>query len=280
MDGPVGVTGATGNLGGRVARRLAASGIPQRLVVRDLSRAPELPAAEMVAAAYGDRSAVRDALDGLTTVFMVSAAESADRVEQHRSFVDAAVDAGVRHIVYTSFVGASSDATFTFARDHAATETHLSGSGLACTFLRNNLYADLLPYLGGEEGVIRGPAGDGRVAVVAQDDIADVAVAVLKSPAQHAGRTYDLTGPEALTLHQLATLVTEVTGRPVRYVPETIDEAYRSRSVHEAPPWQVDAWVSTYTAIAAGEMATVSDDVERLTGHSATHVRDVLAQRD
>jgi NAD(P)H dehydrogenase (quinone) len=105
-----------------------------------------------------------------------------------------------------------------------------------------------------------------------------VATAVLRSPAEHTDRTYELTGPEALTLHEIVTLVTEVTGRPCSYVNETIEEAHRSRAVYGAPPWQVDAWVSTYTAIAAGEMAGVSDDVERTIGRPATRLREVLAR--
>ena len=94
---------------------------------------------------------------------MVSAAESADRLDQHRTFIDAAAEAGVRHIVYTSFLGAAPDATFTLARDHWVTEEHIRASGLAFTFLRDSFYLDFLPALAGEDGVIRGPAGDGLV---------------------------------------------------------------------------------------------------------------------
>jgi uncharacterized protein YbjT (DUF2867 family) len=267
------VSGATGRLGGRVARRL---GGELRLLVRDPARAPLVPGASVAVAGYGDRKALREALRGAETVLMVSAAETPERVAQHRSFVDAAATAGVRHLVYTSFAGASPHATFTLARDHWATEQHIRLSGLEWTFLRDNLYADFLPFMVGEDGVIRGPAADGRAAVVAQDDIADAAIAVLRDPAPHAGQTYDLTGPEALTLAEAAGIVGRATGREVRYHPETIEEAYASRKRYEAPDWQVDAWVSTYTAIAAGELATVSGDVARLTGHEATALADLL----
>jgi NAD(P)H dehydrogenase (quinone) len=273
---PVAVTGATGQVGGRVARRLAATGVPQRLLVRDPSRAPDLPGATVVAAPYGDGDAVRRALEGTSTVFMVSASESADRVDQHRTFVDAAAAAGVEHLVYLSFQGAAPDATFTLARDHWATEEHVRARGLVHTFLRDSLYADFLPGLVGEDGVIRGPAGDGRVAAVAQDDVADAAVAVLRDPATHAGRTHDLTGPQALTLAQVADTITAVTGRPVRYHAETVEEAFASRASYGAPGWQVEAWVSTYTAIAAGEMADVSGAVEDLTGRPATPFEQLL----
>jgi len=273
------VTGASGRLGGRIARRLAAEGLSLRLVVRDPSRAPDLPGASVAVAEYGDRDAVRRALDGAETVLMVSASESADRVDRHRAFIDAAADAGAGHLVYTSFVGAAPDAVFTLARDHWATEQHLRASGLTWTFLRDNLYADFLPQMVGEDGVIRGPAGDGRVAVVAQDDIVDAAVAVLRDPAPHAGRTYDLTGPEALSFAEMAEIITAQTGRAVRYHDETLEEAYASRSHYGAPDWQVDAWVSTYTAVASGEVSAVSPDVPRLTGRPATSLAELLASR-
>lgn len=130
----------------------------------------------------------------------------------------------------------------------------------------------------GEDGVIRGPAGDGRAAVVAQDDIADAAVAVLLEPGRHDGRTYDLTGPEALSLAEIAQTISDVTGRPVRYHAETLEEAYTSRARYGAPEWQVDAWVSTYTAFGAGEMAAVSDAVPTLSGHPAMALRELLAR--
>jgi NAD(P)H dehydrogenase (quinone) len=272
------VSGSTGRLGGRVARRLAGAGVPQRLLVRDPARAPRLPGAEVVAADYGDAVALRSALAGASTVLMVSASESPDRVDRHRTFADAAAAAGVRHLLYTSFLNAAPDATFTLARDHWACEEHIRGLGLPFTFLRDGLYADFLPMMAGEDGVIRGPAGDGRVSVVAQDDIADAAAAVLRDPGAHAGATYDLTGPAALTFAEMAAIVTEVTGRPVRFENETLDQAYASRAGYGAPDWQVDAWVSTYTAAAAGELDTVGGDVERLTGRPARSLADLLRE--
>jgi len=281
MAGParIATTGATGNVGGRVARLLADAGAEQVLVVRDPSRAPHLPRASVARAAFDDGDAVRSALAGVPVAFMVSASEDARRVDQHRAFVDAAVAAGVEHVVYLSFLGAAPDATFTFARDHWATEEHLRSAGVGLTVLRDSTYADFLPLLVGEDGVIRGPAGQGRVAPVAQDDVAEAAAAVLRDPAAHAGRTYDLTGPGAVSLDEVSSLLSAELGRPVRYQPETVEEAYASRAPYGAPPWEVDGWVSTYTSIARGEMDVVSDDVERLTGHPARSIVDVLRAR-
>ncbi len=275
-NAPLGITGSTGRLGGRIARALSAAGVPQRLLVRDPSRAPALADATAVPGSYADRDGVFAALQGLRTVLMVSASESRDRMAQHTAFIDSAAAAGVHQVVYISFYGAAPDCTFTLGRDHYATEEHLRASGMATTFLRDNLYADFFPAMVGADGVIRGPAALGRVAAVAQDDIADAAVAVLLDPQAHAGATYSLTGPDALTLDEVAAVLADTTGRPVSYHPETVPEAYESRAVYGAPDWQVDAWVSTYTAIAAGELAGVTADVENLAGHPATSLAALL----
>jgi uncharacterized protein YbjT (DUF2867 family) len=111
---------------------------------------------------------------------------------------------------------------------------------------------------------------------VALDDIADVAVAVLTAPANHVGRTYELTGPAAIALAEAAETLSVETGRAVTYHTETVEEAYASRASYGAPDWQVDAWVSTYTAIAAGELERVTDDVARLTGHPPMSLADLL----
>jgi NAD(P)H dehydrogenase (quinone) len=274
--GLIGVTGATGRLGARVAQRIAAAGVEQRLLARDPSRAPQLAGATVARASFENSAAVREALTGISTLLMVSASENADRLAQHTSFVDAAAAAGVEHLVYISFYGAAPDCTFTLGRDHYATEQHIRASGLTFTFLRDNLYADFFGAMVGEDGILRGPAGDGRVAAVAIDDIADVAAAVLTDPQRHIGATYRLTGPESLTLDDVAAALSTALDRPVSYHPETVEEAYHSRAAYDAPSWQVDAWVSTYTAIAKGEVAAVTDDVPRLTGHPATSLAELL----
>ncbi len=282
MSARIAVTGSTGTVGGLVARALSAQGVPLRLVGRDPSRLPDLPGSEPAPAAeYRDTGAMRRALDGVETVFLVSGRESADRQAEHRSAVDAAVAAGVQRVVYLSFLGAAEDCTFTFGRDHWHTEQAVRASGLQHTFLRDSFYSDMLPLMAGDDGVIRGPAGDGRLSAVAQADVADVATAVLLAaadggPPQHDGQTYDVTGPEALSLAEVARTITEVTGREVSYHQETIEEAYASRAHYGAPAFEVDGWVTTYVAIARGEVEHVSDTVPRLTGHAARSLADVL----
>ena len=271
------ITGATGGLGGRVARHLADRGVPMRLIVRDPTRAPKLPGAEVARASYDDAEAMKRVLDGVTTLLLVSASEDEDRRSLHRGLVDATVAAGVERVVYTSFLGAAPDATFTFARDHWHTEQHLRASGARFTFLRDNLYLDYLPYMADKHGVIRGPAGDGKVGAVARDDIGEVAAAVLlEQDDRHGGRTYDLTGPEALSFHDTAEALSRVSGRTVTYHPETVEEAYASRAAYGAPDWEVAGWVTSYTAVAAGELDVVTGAVKQLTGHPPTSLADFL----
>src|SRR3954453_13514552 len=116
--GMIGVTGATGGMGSRVARRLA--GEPHRLIVRDAARAPVVGAEVCEASSYGAGDEMRAALEGVDTLFLVPGKESADRVDQPRTAVEAAVHAGVERLVYLSFVGAS-DSSFSLGREHGAT---------------------------------------------------------------------------------------------------------------------------------------------------------------
>jgi NAD(P)H dehydrogenase (quinone) len=271
------VTGVTGGLGGRVARRLAERGVGQRLVARDPGRAPELAGAEVAAGSYDDRDSLRRAFAGAHTLFMVSASEDPDRLRLHANVVGAATDAGMERVVYTSFFGAAPDCSFTFGRDHWHTEELIKGSGLRFTMLRDNLYLDFLPLMVGADGVIRGPAADGRVAAVARDDIADVAAAVLLADGhRHDGRSYDLTGPEALTMAEVAQRLSELAGRTITYHPETLEEAYASRASYGAPDWEVDGWVTTYVAIANGELEAVGGDVAAVAGHPPMGLDDFL----
>ena len=276
----IAVTGATGKIGGAVAEHLRDAGLAPRLLVRDASRAPRW-ADDVAVAEYGSEKAVIEALTGVDILLMVSAAESENRLEQHRAFITSAAQALVKHVVYTSFVGAAPGATFTLARTHWYTEEALRESGMGHTFLRDSFYADFFIEISAE-GSITGPAGDGRVGAVAREDVAASAATILTDLAagdrRHDGVTYDLTGPEAFTMEEMARIITEVTGRETVYREETVEEAYASRAHYDVPDWEKDAWVSTYTAIAAGELNVLSDAVERLTGRRPLSLHDLLVK--
>jgi uncharacterized protein YbjT (DUF2867 family) len=282
----IAVTGATGALGSRVARRVAGAaadaGARVRLVVRDPARAPQLPGTEVTAfpGGYADGPGFTEALRGVHTLYLVSAAEAEDRLEQHRTAVRAAAEAGVARIVYTSFLGASPDAVFTLVRQHWATEQAIAGTGVRHTFLRHSMYADFVPFFAVREGdraVIAAPAGEGRTGFVSRDDCADVGAAVLLDDSgRFDGQVLDVTGPEALTMAGAAAVLAEVTGRPAEFRDQTLEEAWATRRPSGHPDWEVEGWVTSYLAVRDGELATVSDVVERVTGHPPLTVAEHL----
>ncbi len=264
MTDLIAVTGATGQLGRRVVRHLAHAGARQRLVVRDPARAPYADGIEVAGASFEDEAAMQAAFAGVRTLFLISGHEDPHRLELHKAAVRAAVSAGVERVVYTSFMGAAPQATFTFARDHAHTERAIVDAGLQLTALRNSLYADVAPLFVGADGVLRAPAGNGRVAWVAREDVARLAAIVLLDPA-HAGQVYDVSGPMSIDLYETVRLLAEVTGRDLRYHPETLEEARASRA--GAEQWEIDGWIGSYVAIATGEISVTSHTIEHLTGH-------------
>jgi uncharacterized protein YbjT (DUF2867 family) len=282
----IAVTGVTGVLGSRVADRVAA-GLPGadaglRLVVRDASRAPRFAGAEVreFPGGYADASGFTAALEGVHTLYLVSAAEAQDRLQQHLTAVRAAADAGVQRIVYTSFLNASPDAVFTLVRQHYATERAIAATGLRATFLRHSMYADFVPFFAvpeGDRAVLAAPAGDGRASFVSRDDCADVGAAVLLDDTDRFdGRALDVTGPEALSMAEAAAVLEQVTGRPAEFRDQTVDEAWATRRPSGHPDWEIEGWVTSYLAIAAGELATVSDVVPQVTGHPALSVAEHL----
>jgi NAD(P)H dehydrogenase (quinone) len=286
MTRVIGLTGVTGVLGGRVAQRLAAglsgAGARLRLVVRDASRAPQLPGPEVTEfpGGYADGSGFTAALRGVHTLYLVSAAEAEDRLQQHLTAVRAAADAGVERIVYTSFLGASPSAVFTLVRQHFATEQAIAATGVRHTFLRHSMYADFVPFfavLEDDVAVIAAPAGDGRASFVSRDDLADVGAAVLLDDSDRFdGQTLDVTGPSALTMAEAAEVLQEITGRPAEFRDQTVEEAWATRRPSGHPDWEIEGWVTSYQAIRDGELATVSDVVPRVTGHPALSVAEHL----
>jgi NAD(P)H dehydrogenase (quinone) len=270
----IAVTGATGDLGGRVARDLAIRGIGQRLIVRDPNAAPQLPGADVAVASYEDSEAMAKALEGIGTLLLVSGHEDPDRILVHRKAVEGARLAGVDRIVYTSFMGAAPNATFPFARDHSATELAIREAGISLTSMRNSLYADVAPRFVGSDGVIRAPAGHGRLAWVARADVARLAAVLLVEPG-HEGQIYDVSGPHAIDLHETARILTKATRRAITYHAETPDEARASRAGN--PDWLVEGWIGSYLMLDTGEGSVTSHTIEQLTGQRPMTLSEFLA---
>ena len=275
----IGMTGVTGKLGSYVADLIDQKGIASIHLARRPERAKVYASAKIRKMVYANTPEVVEALKGIDTLLMVSARENPERVKEHKDFLDAAKLAGVQHIIYTSFYGAGEKATFTLSRDHAQTEAYIKELGFTYTFLRDNFYLDFFIDIALENGEIRGPAGRGRVSAVARKDTSRVAAEIILNPKEWENQTLNLTGPENLSMEEIVELLSKETGNAITYVDESVEEAYESRKKWPAQTWEYDAWVSTYTAIKAGEQAGVSTDVEKVLGRPAMNLIDVLKER-
>lgn len=260
------VTGSTGHVGGRIARILAAKGAKQRLMVREPARAPKIPGADTVTADYSDPAALDGAFRGVQVAFIVSGnAREGERARLHMNAIDAAVRAGVQHVVYLSFHGASPLSKFPMGRDHFLTEQHLAATGVSHTCLRDDLYLDALVEMFDASGLVRGPAAAGRAAWVSREDVAELAAAVLLDPSLGGG-SLDVTGPEAFGFAEGAERLSKLTGHSLGYRDESLSEARAWRAATGAPDWEVDIWLGSYEAMAAGELERTSPTVERILG--------------
>jgi uncharacterized protein YbjT (DUF2867 family) len=308
MNAPkIAVTGANGQLGSRVSAGLARLELPQRLIVRDPARMPHWPGAEIAQiSSYGDDVGMKRALAGIEKLFLVSARDrfgvahlSAqkhttpppyDRLQQHCAAIDAAIEAGVQHIIYLSIINAAPDATFILAHDHYHTEEYIRAGNVSFTFLRAGLYMDNTPQCVSGDDVIRAPAGQGRSAWIARDDIAGAAVSVLTGSG-HEKCSYDLTGPEALTLSETAACLSGFVGRKISYQEQTPEEARISRSTSRLEKfeaerklltgrglddYEVEVFVTHFLQIAKGELSKVSNAVQNLTGRPAQSLDEHL----
>jgi uncharacterized protein YbjT (DUF2867 family) len=264
------ITGATGNNGTEIIRRLAGRKERIRAMVHHRSAFREPAggcALECVEADFDHAETLREALKGVQRAFLVT--NSSDRVEEQQlRFVALARAGGVKHIVYLSQLHASAQSPLRFLRYHAAVEEAIRASGMSYTLLRPNLYMQGLLMLGkslATEGRFSAPAGDARVSVVDVRDLAAVAVAALTQTG-HEGKTYDVTGPEALTHAEMAAELSRALERPVTFVDLPEGQFRAELGSHKMPGWQADGLVEDYAHYRRGEAAGISDSVQSATG--------------
>lgn len=220
-----------------------------------------------------------DAFAGGKRMLLISTDAVGDRIDQHATAIDAAGEAGVELVAYTSIVNPVPENPAFVVPDHAATEQKLRDSGLGWVFLRNSLYAEFQTAsmtAAAESGVLVTNSGSGQVAYVSRDDCAAAAAAVLVSGG-HAGATYDITGPESLDASARADIFSSITGKDIEVV-EVDDDSY-AQGVADATGMPFDAargMASFGMATRDGYLAVVSSDFEKLTGRKPRDLRSVL----
>jgi uncharacterized protein YbjT (DUF2867 family) len=260
------VTGATGNVGGPVARQLHEQGHSVRALVRDPSRAASLPARiELAVGDFGDPESVSKAVQGVEAIFLMQVAGGTE--QQTKTMIDAARDAAVPRIVLFSSVAARLLPPDPFGAALAAREQALRESGLGVTYLRPNAFASNAFWWRDSirAGKVVDPTGDGRKGVIDPEDIARVAVAALTDDG-HVGKGYFLTGPEALTSREQVEIIAEVTGRSIDVQDVTPHEFAQAAIQRGTPPEEAHLIERMNEALRGGRSGFVTDDVENLTG--------------
>lgn len=272
----IAVIGITGNIGGMVTRLCEKNEIEVRKLARNVEKAEKIGFSNVFKSSYDKSEDTVKSLEGIEVLFMVSASENPNRVQQHKDFIDAAKIAGVSHIIYLSFYNASKNSIFTLGRDHYATEEYIKENGFKYTFLRDNFYVDFFVDLCREYSEIKGPAGNGKVSAVVRSDVSEVVAKILENPGKWKNQTLNMTGPEELSMTEIVKTVSEYFGKEIKYIKETVEEAYESRKIWKVEQWEYDSWVSTYTAIAENEQSGISNDIEKVLGRKATSLAEYL----
>jgi len=264
------VTGATGLNGGEVVRRLSARSIPVRALVRSAARAQalaSLPGVELVEGDMARPDTLAPALRGVERALLISSSVP-EMLDVQSNFIAAARAAGVRHIVKLSGIMPELDSPFRFARMHGEIERRLEASGMAFTHLRAGefmpSYFRQVPAILAQ-GALLLPMADARIASIDVGDIAEVAIVTL-TKAGHEGRIYPLTGPEALTMAEVAERLATVTGRAIRYVNVPPEQARERQLAAGMPPFLADALFELFAERRRGKEATVSPVIPTVFG--------------
>jgi NAD(P)H dehydrogenase (quinone) len=284
QKGPFLVTGASGQLGGRVVELLLEAGAgPLIATTRSVDKLTRLAAkgVEVRNADFTNPAGLKDAFAGARRLLIISTddLEPGKRLVAHNGAIEAAVAAGVEHIVYTSLTNPGPDSPITFAVDHRETEALLVESGIPHTILRNNLYTDLFLMSAPQaikSGQLFAATGQGRAGYVTREDCARVAAAALLR--ETGTKTYDVTGPDLVSQADLAAILSDISGKMITYVPITVDDLRSGMIANGLPPTMAEAFASFDEAIAKDHMAVSTRAVEDLTGQAPASVRDFLSQ--
>jgi NAD(P)H dehydrogenase (quinone) len=278
------ITGATGHLGQATIKALLTKVLATDIVavVRDPQKATDLQqqGVQVRRGNYDDATSLVAAFQGIDIVFLVSGTDLVHRAQQHQRVIDAAKQAGVQRLVYTSVLNPSQTSHFGASPSHFATEEYLLASGLTYTVLRNTLYLDLVPGLVGKDAVSSGKfffaAGDGKVSYALREEIAQASANALTS-SEHENKIYDIAPTPAYSMDDVATALSEVTGQPVAYVPVSVEDMAAGMRQHHVPEPIVEMMGGIGRAMAAGEFDVTSPAFEQLLGRKPTDLKTYLA---
>lgn len=276
----IAITGATGHLGRLVVSKLKEKTSTDTIValVRSLSKASDL-GVEVREADYDQPSTLGVALSGVDILLLISGNEVGKRAVQHQNVIEAAKNAGVRWIVYTSLLHADTS-SLSLAEEHRATEKALKDAGVPFTLLRNGWYTE--NYMGSISGALAsgaflGSAGDGKISAATRNDYAEAAVAVLTSQGQQ-GKVYELAGDNAFTLTELAAEVSAQTNKTIPYrnlAAETYAEKLTALGLPQGLAQALAGWD---ISASKGDLFDDSRQLSKLIHRATTPLSEVVAE--
>lgn len=277
------VTGATGHLGRLAVETLLARGVAAEQIVavgRNAQRLAELAVGGVTVrrADYADPASLKEAFVGADKALLVSGSEAGQRIQQHRNVVDAATEAGVDLIAYTSVLRAETTPLL-LAADHKATEEYIRESDLPFVFLRNSWYIEnytsQIP-TALENGVIIGAAGEGRISGATRRDFAAAAAAALTDDA-HADQVFELGGDHVFTMAEYAAVLSDASGRTVVYQDLPRDEYAETLVGFGLPEKAAEMYADADAGVARGDLFVETGDLSRLIGGPTTSLSDAVA---
>jgi NAD(P)H dehydrogenase (quinone) len=281
------VTGATGQLGRATLEFLLKKPEhgPLAALVRSPHKAGDLQArgVDVRAGDYRDRASLVAAFHAIDTLVFISGSDLHERAQQHRNVVEAAREAGVGHVIYTSFLKGSPATKFRAGLDHVETEKAILASGLTYTIMRNTFYADILPMLLGHALETRQwsyPSAGARLSLATRRDMAEALANVAADPVPHANRIYEISPGEALSFAEIAALLTARIGQPVTYTDIPVDSFKAGLTEAGLPEPAVTAIAGIAEAIAAGELDSSDPTLERLLGRKPVNLKTFIDSYD
>jgi uncharacterized protein YbjT (DUF2867 family) len=276
------ITGASGMVGSAVLEEVRKTGTPVKAMYRNAVDAKKAPSgAVSVIADFADKASLRKALDGVERVFLVCS-PIPQLVELESNAIDVCKEVGVKHVVLNSAIGAE-DYAKSFPSWHRKVEDKLGASGVKYTILRpNGFMQNIVMYNAPSirsQGAFYQALGEAKISLIDLRDIAAVAAKALTEPQAHAGKTYELNGPEALSNGEVAARISRVAGRPVQYV-DIPDEAQRKAMLEIGmPEWQVTALLELQEYYRSGKCAKVTEVLPRLLGRAPRTLDQFLEEK-
>lgn len=278
------ITGATGHLGKATIAHLLKNTTANNIVAlaRDENKAAFLKeqGIEVRIGNFDDSVSLNKAMVGIDKVLLISSSEFQNRFQQHKNVVDAAKNADVKHILYTSvsMKDINTSAIKLLMESHLQTEDYIEESGLTHTLLRNSLYTDTIPmFVGGKvlETGIYFPAGNGEVSFAHRDEMAE-ATAIILSKSGHENKTYNLTNLETYSYQNVAQLLSEISGKEINYFSPKVEDYTKTLTDAGVPNEYASMFSGFAMAIAEGEFSIVSNDLETLLGRKPASLKDYL----